>query len=73
MSSTAEVYPELYKACLQDWFSHSQEQDLTVEVLPFITPVKSMHYPNTCDVSCSNYAQDKLTHIAVVAFDRNRV
>ena len=31
VSSTAAAYPELYKACLQDWISHSQEQDLQEE------------------------------------------
>ena len=47
VSSTAAAYLELYKACLQDWTSHSWEQDLSGEVLPSITPINSMHYPNT--------------------------
>ena len=47
VSSTTPASLELYKACLQDWTSHSWEIDLSGEVLYLITPVKSMHYPNT--------------------------
>ena len=56
VSSTAEAYPELYKACLQDWISHSQEQYLQGEVLNFITPIKTVHHNLICDIECCNHA-----------------
>ena len=32
-----------------------------------------MHYRNGCDVDCRSYAQGKLTHITVDAYDRDSV
>ena len=32
-----------------------------------------MHYSHMCDVDCRNYMQDKLTHIAIDAYDRDSV
>ena len=43
------------------------------EVLDFFTSAKSMHYPNVCNIDYSNYVQDELTRIAVVAYDRESI
>ena len=51
----------------------TQANDLLGEVLPYITPVKSMHNNRCCEAECSNYGQSEISRLAVDAFDYESV
>ena len=73
VSGAATAYPDLYQATLSDWIVKTQANDLLGEVLPYITPVKSMHFNRCCEVECSNYGTSEISRLAVDAFDYESV
>ena len=51
----------------------TQEKYLVSEVIPFITPISSMHFNRSCEVECSNYGQSELSRLAIDAYDYQSV